>query len=363
MRFKSRTEAAPSLHGASLQPTRGAIAGARRDCLEIAFVNNMPDSAVAATQAQFMRLVRAALGETAFKFRCYLSRNVRRSEETRRILRQTHDDLDVLFERGADVLIVTGAEPQSPLLTDEPYWPDLARLVDWARDHTATSLWSCLAAHAAVLRLDGITRLRAAEKFSGVYAFERNLDDCLVRGAGPMVTTPHSRYNGLARSELERSGYQISSWSESVGVNVFWRREPSHFVFTQGHPEYDAETLLREYRRDVLRFLAGERDAYPRVPENYFTPRTEARLERFRARAVGRGREGHEEVLDEILTAEELEIGWAPDSARLYHNWLAPVVREKSRAASQGGATRTALRPGATASEESAMPGALGLKA
>jgi homoserine O-succinyltransferase len=205
-------------------------------------------------------------------------------------------------------------------------------------------------------------RHRAEEKFSGVYAFERNLDDWLVRGADPMVTTPHSRYNGLARSELERSGYQISSWSESVGVNVFWRREPSHFVFMQGHPEYDAKTLLREYRRDVIRFLAGERDAYPRVPENYFTLRTEARLERFKARAVGRGREGHEEALDEILTAEDLEIGWAADSARLYHNLLAPVVREKGRA-SQCGAMRTTLRQGATASDESAMPGALGLKA
>jgi len=239
----------------------------------------------------------------------------------------------------------------------------LQRLVDWARDHTSTSLWSCLAAHAAVQRLDGIMRRRAAEKFSGVYAFEKSRDDWLMRGDGATITTPHSRYNGLGRSELEQGGYHISSWSESVGVNIFWRREPSRFVFVQGHPEYDAQTLLREYRRDVIRFLAGERDAYPRVPDNYFTARTEARLESVKASASTRGRNGCEEALDEILANENLGFGWAADATRLYRNWLAPVVREKRLAASQSGKMKTALLHGPTGSEDSDSLGAFGLKA
>ena len=192
LRFKPRLEAASPLYDAPLRAARAATPRPQRKPTEIAFVNNMPDLAASATQAQFLRLVRSASGDAPFNFRCYLSPLVARSEGMKRQLHQTHEDLDVLYLRGADALIVTGAEPRATLLTDEPFWPDLARLVDWARDHTVASLWSCLAAHAAVQRLDGIMRRRASEKFSGVYAFERNPEDCLMRGAGPRILTPLS---------------------------------------------------------------------------------------------------------------------------------------------------------------------------
>jgi len=336
-------EPAPADHRASLQATGVPLSDPGGDALEIALVNNMPDSAVTTTQTQFLRLVRVAVGDLAFRFRCYMLPGVPRSEEMRRHLFQTYEDIDLLFSRGADALIVTGAEPRAALLADEPYWADLARLVDWARDHTSSSLWSCLSAHAAVQRLDGIVRRRAGEKFSGVYSFERGLGDWLMRGAGQAVLTPHSRYNGLARFELERHGYHISSWSDSVGVDIFWRREPSIFVFLQGHPEYDAETLAREYRRDVIHFFGGERDAYPRVPENYFTARTQARLEDMKARASTQGRRECEQALDEILSDEDLELRWASDAMRLYRNWLALVAQEKSRKNESSGIAAGAL--------------------
>ena len=336
--------------------------GSGREPLEIAFVNNMPDLAAIATQAQFSRLVHSALGEAPFNFRCYLSPRVPRGEAMRRQLRQTHDDLDALFARGADALIVTGAEPRAAQLTEEPYWSDLAHLVDWAREHTSTCLWSCLAAHAAVQHLDGIMRRRAAEKFSGVYAFEKRRDDWLMQGEGATILTPHSRYNGLARSELEQSGYHISSWSEAVGVNIFWRREPSRYVFVQGHPEYDAQTLLREYRRDAIRFLAGERESFPRVPDNYFSARTEARLEGLKSSALTRGANGSEEALDAILADEIPAFGWAGDATRLYRDWLAPLLRQNQLSASQNGGITAGLMPSPAATSDSASSGMLGFK-
>jgi homoserine O-succinyltransferase/O-acetyltransferase len=36
---------------------------------------------------------------------------------------------------------------------------------------------------------------------------------------------------------------------------MFVKYNRSLFVLLQGHPEYDSATLLREYRRDVGRFL------------------------------------------------------------------------------------------------------------
>ena len=194
-------------------------------------------------------------------------------------LAQSHESIEALYARGADALIVTGNEPRAERLQDEPYWEDFARLVDWARLHTTAALWSCLAAHGAVLRLDGVERRRANEKIAGIFECEVAMDDWATQGAAGSILVPHSRYNGLPKEDLMRCGYKISSWSRSVEVDCFWRREPSLFLFTQGHPEYEANTLAREFRRDALRFLDGERSGFPAPPSNYFSARTRAALD------------------------------------------------------------------------------------
>jgi homoserine O-succinyltransferase/O-acetyltransferase len=333
MSSRANRESLLAGRGAQSHATGFILAEPCGDIIEIAFVNNMPDPAVPATEAQFTRLIQAGAGERPFRLRSYTLPGVPRSAEMRRHLLQTHEDIDVLFSRGADALIVTGTEPRAALLTDEPYWPDLARLADWARDHTLSSLWSCLAAHAVVQHLDGIARRRAPDKISGVYSFKTRIDDWPMRGAGSLSLVPHSRYNGLSRDDLERCGYTISSWSESAGVDIFWRREPSFFLFLQGHPEYQLDTLAREFRRDVIRFLAGEAGRYPRVPENYFSPQTMARLESARVRALTQGVLGCEAAINEILSDATLELRWSDDAARLYGNWLAVVALEKRRSA------------------------------
>jgi homoserine O-succinyltransferase/O-acetyltransferase len=319
--------------GAALHPIGTVLANTHDDAIEIAFVNNMPDQAVKATQEQFTRLIEAGAGELPIRLRCYTLPSVPRGDEIRRYLQQAHDEIDRLYWRGADALIVTGTEPRAESLTDEPYWTDFTRLVDWARDHTLASIWSCLAAHAVVQYLDGIARRKAPKKFSGVYSFQTNGGDWPVRGARPQVLVPHSRYNGISRDDLERRGYNISAWSESIGVDTFWRREPSYFLFLQGHPEYNADSLSREYRRDVIRFLNGERDTYPHIPDNYFSPRTEARLESVRERALAQGNSGCEAALNEILFSEILDVRWSDHAAQLYRSWLDVVAREKSRSA------------------------------
>jgi homoserine O-succinyltransferase/O-acetyltransferase len=326
---------APGAGGASLQALHGVPTDTGSDAIEIALINNMPDQAVRATQEQFTRIIEAGAGSLPFRLRCYTLPSVPRSDETRAYLRQSYDDIGELYGRGADALIVTGTEPRAALLPNEPYWSEFTRLVDWARSHTFASIWSCLAAHVAVQHLDGIARQRAATKFSGVYAFNTNGGDWPMCGAGPQILVPHSRYNGIACDDLERCGYAISAWSETVGADTFWRREPSYFLFLQGHPEYNADTLSREYRRDVMRFLNGERDAYPHVPDNYFSPRTLARLESLRKRAMAERNSGCQDSLNEILLSEILSLRWSDNAAQLYHNWLSVVAREKRRAALQ----------------------------
>ena len=63
------------------------------------------------------------------------------------------------------------------------------------------------------------------------------------------------------------------------------------FLFLQGHPEYDCGSLLREYRRDVGRFLRGEREHYPALPQDYFDEGAASAAKTFRKLALDARRE------------------------------------------------------------------------
>ena len=158
-------------------------------------------------------------------------------------------------------------------------------MVDWAYDHTTSAIWSCLAAHAAVLHTDGIEREPAADKVSGIFECETVALHPMTIDAAAGLRVPHSRYNGLSEQALAASGYRILTRAGGAGVDMFARQEKSFHIFLQGHPEYEARTLLREYRRDVCRYLKRERENYPALPLNYFDDAAAAIARGFRERA------------------------------------------------------------------------------
>src|SRR5262249_3032899 len=196
-----------------------------------------------------------------------------------------------LWESRLDGLIVTGNEPRTPDLRAEPYWRTLAKIVDWAETNTRSTIWSCLAAHAAVLHMDGIRRHPLTEKCFGVFTSAVRAEHPLMRGLPARVTIPHSRWNELREADLRAAGYSILTRSDEAGVDIFARQENSLFLFFHGHPEYEARTLMGEYRRDVRRFLRGERETYPSFPHDYFDEGMATRLAEFRLRALADRRE------------------------------------------------------------------------
>ena len=88
----------------------------------------------------------------------------------------------------------------------------------------------------------------------------------LLAGVDRSWRIPHSRLNDLPEGELVARGYEILTRSEAVGVDVFIKSGPPLFLFAQGHPEYDPETLLYEYRRDRKAFESGALSAPPDPP-------------------------------------------------------------------------------------------------
>ncbi len=300
------------------------------NCLTIGLINNMPDAAFAATERQFIDLIRAATPNSVVLLKLFAIPEMPRADATRRELAERYRDISALWNTPLDGLIVTGTEPRAKSLKDEPYWQTLSKIVDWARDNTASTVWSCLAAHAAVLHANGIERVALKEKRFGVF-------DCRLTAEHPMTENfpdplwlPHSRYNDLPERALTSCGYKILTRSAVAGVDTFAKQDGSFFLFFQGHPEYEAATLLREYRRDAARFLAGEREHYPAMPLGYFNDPAMALADAFRDRALA---ERTPELIADFPKGA-LEMGlacpWRTAAIGVYAKWAAFLTARHS---------------------------------
>ena len=300
-----------------------------RPPLTVALVNNMPDSAFVDTEDQFRRAMQAGTDGDDVELDLYTITDIPRSEAIASVVDSRYRGLDQLWVNAPDALIVTGTEPVQTQLRYEPYWPYLARLLEWAADSVPTTLVSCLAAHASLLLFDGIERVPRPIKCNGVFdGVVQDASDPLASGLPDLVPVPHSRVNDVPESALLEAGYRIvvGSGPSEAGWAVAARKHGDGlFVACQGHPEYGALSLLREYRRDVRRYLfARGALPYPRLPRGYLSEEAATTLQGFERRARSPKTDPRELwagfPYDEV--AASVQNSWAAPSATLYTNWL-----------------------------------------
>ncbi len=297
--------------------------------ITVALVNNMPDPAFVDTEDQFRRATAAAPDGAAAQLELYAISDIPRSEAIASVIQSRYRGLDQLWAHPPDAMIVTGAEPTNGQLHDEPYWPYVAHLLEWAATSVPTTLLSCLAAHMSILLFDGIERVPRARKCSGVFCGSvEDRSDPLARGLPERVPVPHSRFNEVPESALIDAGYRIvigSGQSEAGWAVAARKRGLGLFVLCQSHPEYGRLSLLREYRRDVRRCLFGRgTPPYPHIPEGYLRSEAEATLRRFERRVAVADTDPQEAwasfPYEEV--APTVQNTWAPAAALLYRNWL-----------------------------------------
>jgi homoserine O-succinyltransferase len=311
----------------------GALEKPRSPFLQIGLVNNMADGAMGATEEQFLTLLEAAAGEMLIHVTLYALPEVGRKPFGQRRVGTFYFGIEQLWrqppEQYPDGLIVTGREPLASDLRDEAYWPSLKRVLAWAQEHARSVVWSCLAAHAAVLALDSIERRRSQHKHFGVLTCERAAPHALLAGAPARLRVPHSRWNGVCAGRLAANGYQVLTRTSDGGVDTFLKQEAGLLVFFQGHPEYGSETLMGEYRRDVGRYLKGEMDTYPLLPVDYFEEATEQALREIEGKARA---SRPEKLLDEVSTVLDgvrIRNTWRSTGIVIYRNWLEHLCTQK----------------------------------
>lgn len=164
-----------------------------------------------------------------------------------------------------DGLIITGAPVEHLLFEEVDYWKELCEIMEWSKTHVQSTLHICWGAQAGLYYHYGITKHPLDEKMFGVFEHKVvHKTSILFRGFDDVFLVPHSRHTTVKRDDiLAEPRLKLLSESEEAGVYAV-SADGGRQVFITGHPEYDAETLQTEYRRD--------RDAgLPiRIPRHYY---------------------------------------------------------------------------------------------
>jgi homoserine O-succinyltransferase len=304
----------------------------RTGSLNIALINNMPDPALEDTELQFFDLLDDASSDIPVYLKLYSLTGVPRTDRGQRHLNNFYYSLDELWQNQFDGVIITGTEPRQPNLKDEPYWRVLTDVFDWAERSTASTVLSCLAAHAGVLHSDGIERHRLPDKQFGVLESRRACNHALMNRIPERVRFPHSRWNEVREDELTSAGYVVLAKSADAGVDTFVKKKrESLFVHFQGHPEYGVHTLFKEYRRDIKRFLNRERETYPTMPVGYFDESAARLLREFQESAMADRREEVMASFPEQAIVSGLRNGWHSTAACVYRNWLQYLLASQAK--------------------------------
>lgn len=296
--------------------------------LHIGFLNMMPDAALRATEQQFLRLVGSSNQIAQFYVYPFEIAGLNRGPEAQAYVDRYYTSFEQLKQDGLDALIITGANVTKPNLENEPFWGPLTEVMAWAEENVTSVLCSCLATHILVQNLYGIKRHRLPEKRWGV--FQHRLakpEHPLLWDINTRFDVPHSRYNEIAREEMEAAGLTILIDSPVAGVHMAVSPDQFRNVFFQGHPEYDINSLLKEYKREVKRYLNGERDRPP-YPDNYFKPEAQAIAEAYIDDALRARNNGHKAPkFPEDAILPTLDNTWGDTAKAVFNNWLGLVYQ------------------------------------
>ena len=297
--------------------------------MHIGLLNMMPDSALAATERQFFRLVGESNAIAQFYMHPFTLKELPRGAEGSAHVAQYYETFEQIKAQGLDALIVSGANVTQPDLSRESFWQPLSEVIDWAYANVTSTICSCLATHAVLQFRYGQKRKHLGFKRWGVFP-HRVVDrrHPLVADVNTRFDVPHSRFNEITRAQFEAAGLHVLAESETAGVHLATSADGFRIVFFQGHPEYDTVSLLKEYKREVALYSQGKRADYPPLLDNYFTPKAAGILDEHReqvvaARAIGRA----VPEFPETLVSATLDNTWHDTAEAVIDNWVGKVYQ------------------------------------
>ena len=189
---------------------------------------------------------------------------------------------DQIRDRKFDGMIITGAPVENYDFADVDYWPELCKIMEWTTTHVHSTLHVCWGAQAGLFYHYNIPKYSLSKKLFGVFSHTAlKKQSPLFRGFDDLFFIPHSRHTENRLEDIRKvSDLELLAVSEEAGVFAV-KSEDNRRFFITGHPEYDPDTLAREYIRDVERGLPIE------LPKHYFPENDPTRAPIVRWRSAG----------------------------------------------------------------------------
>ena len=164
-----------------------------------------------------------------------------------------------------DGMIITGAPVENLEFEDVDYWEELCEIMEWSKTNVQSTFHICWGAQAGLYYHFGIKKYPLENKKFGVFKHKLLTPKSrLFRGFDEEFYVPHSRHTEVRAEDIQmHPELKIMSVSDEAGIYVVGNEDGTQF-FVMGHSEYDADTLAKEYFRDVDKGLDID------VPFNYF---------------------------------------------------------------------------------------------
>ena len=246
--------------------------------LNLLILNLMPTKIV--TEVQLLR----KLSNTPLQIHVELLKMSSHTSQNTDIdhLNSFYTTFDRIRDERYDGMIITGAPVENLDFTDVDYWPELCEIMEWTKTHVHSTLHVCWGAQAGLYYHYNIPKYSLDKKLFGVFPHVAlKKQSPLFRGFDDVFHIPHSRHTeNRAADILACPELELLSVSEEAGVFAVKSEDNRRFFFT-GHPEYDPDTLAKEYFRDVDKGLPID------VPKYYFPGNDPARTPVVNWRSAG----------------------------------------------------------------------------
>ena len=301
--------------------------------LHIGVLNMMPDAALEATERQFLRLVGSCNRIAQFHVHLFTFPEIPREQKAQEHIDRYYRDFAELKKEGLDAIILSGANPVQQRIEDEPFWEPLRQVILWASENVCSVMCSCLATHAVVQQLWDIHRYKLTDKRWGVYSNRiTNVQHPLIANINTRFDAPHSHVYEVNASQFEQKGLHVLAKSKQADLHLAVSPDGLRFVFFQGHPEYDAVSLLKEFKREVVRFIQGIRATYPPYPDNYLQGESLEILEQYKQR-VERAQGDYTNLppFPDQQLSELVDNTWSDTGKAMINNWLGLVYQVADR--------------------------------
>lgn len=243
-----RREGITVFEGSTPAPFAGGV-----QPLTIALINIMPDKPV--TETQFCRLL--AAGDRPVRVVLALPDGYEPQSADPGHVERFYRPWSAIDRRRLDGVVITGAPVEHLAYRAVRYWTGLTAILDWLTAAQVPAMHVCWAAMAALWHDHGVPKHGLDRKRFGVFSHvPLDLRSPVMRGVPLPLDMPVSRWAEIRLADLPVDGsVRPLALAPLAGVGLV--EDPvRNAVYLLNHPEYDADTLSREYERDCARGVA-----------------------------------------------------------------------------------------------------------